>query len=29
MIPFNYRDALKSTRAPIYLRAGDTVVVPD
>jgi polysaccharide export outer membrane protein len=29
MIPFNYRDALKSTRPPIYLRAGDTVVVPD
>ena len=28
-IPFNYKDALKSTRAPIYLRPGDTVVVPD
>jgi polysaccharide biosynthesis/export protein len=29
MIPFNYKDALKSPRAPIYLRPGDTVVVPD
>jgi polysaccharide export outer membrane protein len=29
MIPFNYREAIKSTRDPIYLRAGDTVVVPD
>ena len=29
VIPFNYRDALKSPRAPIYLRPGDTVVVPD
>ena len=28
-ISFNYKEALKSTRAPIYLRAGDTVVVPD
>jgi polysaccharide biosynthesis/export protein len=28
-ISFNYKDALKSTRAPIYLRPGDTVVVPD
>jgi polysaccharide export outer membrane protein len=28
-IPFNYKEALKSSRAPIYLRAGDTVVVPD
>ena len=28
-ISFNYKDALKSSRAPIYLRAGDTVVVPD
>lgn len=28
-IAFNYKDALKSSRAPIYLRAGDTVVVPD
>ena len=28
-ITFNYKDALKSTRAPIYLRPGDTVVVPD
>jgi polysaccharide export outer membrane protein len=29
MINFNYRDALKSASAPIYLRSGDTVVVPD
>jgi polysaccharide export outer membrane protein len=29
IIPFNYRDALKSARNPIYLRPGDTVVVPD
>jgi polysaccharide export outer membrane protein len=29
MINFNYKDALKSARAPIYLRPGDTVVVPD
>ena len=28
-ISFNYKEALKSPRAPIYLRAGDTVVVPD
>jgi polysaccharide export outer membrane protein len=28
-IPFNYKEALKSSGAPIYLRAGDTVVVPD
>ena len=28
-ISFNYKEALKSTRAPIYLRPGDTVVVPD
>ena len=28
-ISFNYKDALKSSQAPIYLRAGDTVVVPD
>ena len=28
-ISFNYKDAMKSSRAPIYLRAGDTVVVPD
>jgi len=28
-IAFNYKDAVKSTRAPIYLRPGDTVVVPD
>jgi polysaccharide export outer membrane protein len=29
MIPFNYKDALKSARAPVYLHPGDTVVVPD
>jgi len=29
IIPFNYRDALKSAREPVYLRPGDTVVVPD
>jgi polysaccharide export outer membrane protein len=29
IITFNYKDALKSARAPIYLRPGDTVVVPD
>jgi polysaccharide export outer membrane protein len=28
-IMFNYKEALKSGRAPIYLRPGDTVVVPD
>jgi polysaccharide export outer membrane protein len=29
-ISFNYKEALKSSRgAPIYLRPGDTVVVPD
>ena len=28
-IAFNYREAVKSSRAPLYLRAGDTVVVPD
>jgi polysaccharide export outer membrane protein len=28
-IAFNYKDAVKSLRAPIYLRPGDTVVVPD
>ena len=28
-ISFNYKEALKSTRAPVYLRPGDTVVVPD
>jgi polysaccharide export outer membrane protein len=28
-IAFNYKDALKSSRAPVYLRPGDTVVVPD
>lgn len=29
MITFNYKDALKPARAPVYLRPGDTVVVPD
>jgi polysaccharide export outer membrane protein len=29
MITFNYKDALKSARAPVYLHPGDTVVVPD
>ena len=28
-ITFNYKEALKSTRAPVYLQPGDTVVVPD
>jgi polysaccharide export outer membrane protein len=28
-ITFNYKDAVKSARAPVYLRPGDTVVVPD
>ena len=28
-IAFNYKAAMKSTGAPIYLRPGDTVVVPD
>ena len=28
-ITFNYKEALKSARAPLYLRPGDTVVVPD
>jgi polysaccharide export outer membrane protein len=28
-ISFNYKEALKSTRTPLYLRPGDTVVVPD
>src|SRR5262249_48500937 len=28
-IAFDYKDAIKSTRAPFYLRPGDTVVVPD
>jgi polysaccharide export outer membrane protein len=28
-IAFDYKDAVKSPRAPIYLRPGDTVVVPD
>jgi polysaccharide export outer membrane protein len=28
-IAFNYKDAVKSARAPLYLRPGDTVVVPD
>jgi polysaccharide export outer membrane protein len=27
-IPFNYKEALKGAAAPIYLQAGDTVVVP-
>jgi polysaccharide biosynthesis/export protein len=29
MITFDYKEATKSARAPIYLRPGDTVVVPD
>jgi polysaccharide biosynthesis/export protein len=28
-IAFNYKDAVKSPGAPVYLRPGDTVVVPD
>lgn len=28
-ISFNYKEALKSTVTPVYLRPGDTVVVPD
>jgi polysaccharide export outer membrane protein len=28
-IAFNYKDAVKSERAPIYLRPGDTIIVPD
>lgn len=28
-ITFNYKDALRSARAPVYLQPGDTVVVPD
>ena len=28
-LTFNYKEALKSAGAPIYLRPGDTVVVPD
>jgi polysaccharide export outer membrane protein len=28
-ITFNYREAVKSNGAPIYLQPGDTVVVPD
>lgn len=28
-IAFNYKEALKTSRAPVYLRPGDTVVVPD
>jgi polysaccharide export outer membrane protein len=28
-IAFNYKEALKSSRAPLDLRPGDTVVVPD
>jgi polysaccharide export outer membrane protein len=28
-ITFNYKEALKSSRPPVYLQPGDTVVVPD
>ena len=28
-ISFNYKEAVKSSLAPVYLRPGDTVVVPD
>jgi polysaccharide export outer membrane protein len=28
-IPFNYNDAIKGSAASLYLRAGDTVVIPD
>ena len=28
-LTFNYKEAMKSARAPLYLRPGDTVVVPD
>ena len=28
-LTFNYKEALKSSGAPMYLRPGDTVVVPD
>ena len=28
-IAFNYKDAVRSSRAPVYLRPGDTIVVPD
>jgi polysaccharide export outer membrane protein len=28
-IAFNYKEAVKSARTPIYLRPGDTIVVPD
>jgi polysaccharide export outer membrane protein len=28
-ITFNYKDAIKGNVAPVYLRAGDTIVVPD
>lgn len=28
-ITFNYKEAMKSAGAPVYLRPGDTVVVPD
>jgi polysaccharide export outer membrane protein len=28
-IAFDYKEALKTSRAPVYLRPGDTVVVPD
>jgi polysaccharide export outer membrane protein len=27
-IPFNYKDAVKATAPVVYLREGDTVVVP-
>ena len=29
VITFNYKEASQSLRAPVYLQAGDTVVVPD
>ena len=28
-IGFNYKDAVKGSRAPVYIRPGDTIVVPD
>ncbi len=28
-IPFNYNEAVKGSSASVYLRAGDTVVIPD
>jgi len=27
-IRFNYREAVRGNGAPIYLRAGDTIIVP-